>query len=141
MTFIPRAIWPSKPVITSEGASLHQLYFNDPSQVSSSLAPTYSAEAYWNGGIKFVILISVLIGVSLGLFTYFSFMAMNGRMTAYFFVAFPITMWAFFVESWLVATYLGEFIIFISQLILAHIFLKIGFSACVKFIGKNNKIA
>ena len=140
MTFIPRAVWPSKPVITSNGTFLHQLYFNDPSQVSSSLAPTYSAEAYWNGGIKFVFLISSLIGISIGIFTYFSFMAMNGRMTAYFFVAFPIIVWAFFVESWLVSTYLGEFIIFLAQLLLAQIFLKLGLPACVKLIGKNNKI-
>jgi len=129
LTFIPRILWPEKPIITNFGAELHKKYFNDPSQIYSSIAPTYSAEAYWNYGPLGVVLVSVLLGLVLGWLTHYSFLALLGVRPEYFIIAFPATIWACFVESWLVSTYLGEFLIFVFMLFVSrallnyHVFL------------------
>jgi hypothetical protein len=124
VTFVPRIFWPQKPVITQPGGELHKQYFNDPNQVSSSLAPTYSAEAYWNFGPAGVVVISALIGLAIGWLTHYSFLAVSGARPEYFIVAFSVAIWACFVESWLVSGYLGEFVIFVVILMIAHIVTK-----------------
>ncbi len=124
VTFIPRMLWPQKPVITQPGGELHKKYYNDPSQTSSALAPTYSAEAYWNYGVSGVVLVSVLLGLAIGWLTRYSFLAVSGARPEYFFIAFPVAIWACFVESWLVSGYLGEFVIFVVILIIARILMK-----------------
>lgn len=124
VTFVPRILWPQKPVITQPGSELHKKYFNDPSQVSSSMAPTYSAEAYWNHGPAGVVLVSVLLGLAIGWLTHYSFLAVTGVRPEYFIVALPAAIWACFVESWLVSGYLGEFVIFAVVLIIARTLMK-----------------
>ena len=114
---IPRIFWPGKPIITRFGPELHKQYYKDPSQVTSSLAPTYSAEAYWNYGPLGVVMVSVLLGLGFGWLTRCSQYAVAGLDPAYFLIAFPVAIWASFVESWVVATYLGEFIIFVVLLL------------------------
>lgn len=124
-TFIPRVFWPEKPIISRHGPELHKQYFNDPAQIGSSLAPSYSAEAYWNYGPLGVVVVSLLLGLAIGWLTRCSQRAMMGLDPAYFIIAFPVLFWACFVESWIVATYLGEFIIFIVLLLVMR--LAIGF--------------
>ena len=124
VTFVPRILWPQKPVITQLGSELHKRYFNDPNQVSSSLAPTYSAEAYWNLGPAGVVLVSVMMGLAIGWLTHYSFLAVSGVRTEYFVVAFSAAIWACFVESWLVSGYLGEFVIFVVVLFSVRILIR-----------------
>jgi len=111
--FIPRLFWPEKPIITRWGQELYRKYFKHYGATSSSLAPTYSAEAYWNYGPVGVVLVSIYLGLALGWFTRCSQLAMRGRDPAFFLIAAPVAFWACFVEAWVVATYLGEFIIFV----------------------------
>lgn len=123
---VPRALWPEKPIITRFGTELNVQYYHvpgQPLQTSSSAAPTYSAEAYWNHGPSGVVLISVLLGLGIGWFTRCWQLAMAGRDPAFFLIAFPVAIWASFVESWVVATYFGEFIIFVVILFLARTFI------------------
>lgn len=124
VTFIPRMLWPEKPIITNLGVELNAQYFNDPEQVTSALAPTYSAEAYWNYGLAGVALVSVILGLAIGWLTRYSFLAISGARTEYFIIAFPVAIWACFVESWLVSSYLGEFVIFVVILIIARVMIK-----------------
>lgn len=124
VTFIPRIFWPQKPIVTNLGGELHMKYYNDPSQTSSSLAPTYSAEAYWNYGSLGVVLVSILLGLAIGWLTHYSFLAVYGVRSEYFIIAFPVVIWACFVESWLVSSYLGEFLIFVVLLFIARAFLE-----------------
>jgi hypothetical protein len=121
MTFIPRVLWPQKPVITNLGGELNAKYYNDPRQAGSAMAPTYSAEAYWNYGSSGVVLVSVLLGLAIGWLTHYSFLAVSGERPEYFLIAFPVAIWACFVESWLVSSYLGEFMIFVVILLIARI--------------------
>lgn len=124
VTFIPRMLWPQKPIITNLGGELNAKYYNDPRQVISAMAPTYSAEAYWNYGPSGVVLVSVLLGLAIGWLTHYSFLAVSGTRPEYFIIAFPVAVWACFVESWLVSSYLGEFVVFVSILIIARILMK-----------------
>ncbi len=117
---IPRVLWPEKPILTRFGRELNEQYYYVPgasTQNSSSTAPTYSAEAYWNYGPMGVVIVSILLGLALGWLTRHWQLAMVGRDPAFLFIAFPVAIWASFVESWVVATYLGEFIIFVVVLL------------------------
>lgn len=124
VTFIPRMVWPQKPIITNLGLELHMKYYNDPNQTNSALAPTFSAEAYWNYGPLGVTLVSILLGLAIGWLTRYSFLAVYGTRPEYFIIAFPAVIWACFVESWLVSSYLGEFLILAVVLLIARLCLK-----------------
>ena len=63
---------------------------------------------------------SILLGLAIGWLTRHWQLAMAGRDPAFLFIAFPVAIWASFVESWVVATYLGEFIIFVVVLFLVR---------------------
>jgi len=124
VTFIPRIVWPQKPITTNLGAELHMKYYNAPNQIYSALAPTYSAEAYWNYGPLGVLLVSILLGLAIGWLTQYSFLAVYGIRSEYFIIAFPALIWACFVESWIVSSYLGEFVIFLVILLIARALLE-----------------
>ena len=120
---IPRVLWPEKPIITRFGVELNAQYYYIPgtrAQTTSSTAPTYSAEAYWNYGLPGVVIVSILLGLVTGWFTRCWQYAMVGRDPIFFLIAFPVAIWVSFVESWVVATYLGEFIIFVVILLSAR---------------------
>lgn len=122
---IPRVLWPEKPIITRFGVELNTQYYFYPGggiQTSSSIAPTYSGEAYWNYGVSGVVLASILLGLGIGWFTRCWQSAMVGSDPVFFLIAYPVAIWVSFVESWLVATYLGEFIIFVVILLSARAF-------------------
>lgn len=121
VAFIPRIIWPEKPIVTRPGGELNAKYYNDPNQSRSSMAPTYSAEAYWNYGPAGVVIVSVLLGAALGWLTRYSLAAIAGVRPEYFIIAFPAAIWACFVESWVVSGYLGAFIILVVILMLARL--------------------
>lgn len=122
--FIPRMIWPEKPTLTRLGPELSARYYYVPgelnSQTSSAAAPSYSGEAYWNYGVPGVVLVSILLGGGIGWLTRCWQRAIAGRDPVYFLIAFPVVIWVSFVESWVVATYLGEFIIFVVILLLGR---------------------
>ncbi len=123
MVVIPRVLWSEKPVVTRPDVELNTQYYSRPgwaTQTTSSIAPTYSAEAYWNYGLLGVLLVSTLLGLALGWFTRCWQHAIAGRDYAFLLIAFPVALWAGFVESWVVATYFGEFIIFVVILFAAR---------------------
>lgn len=76
--------------MTNLGVGPNAKYFNDPNQVTSALAPTYSAESCWNHGLKGVALVSVLLGLAIGWLTSYSFQAVSGARPKYFLITFPV---------------------------------------------------
>lgn len=54
---IPRLFWPDKPMITRLGAEYEQCWMT--ADATSALAPTCSAEAYWNHGWPRVFVVGV----------------------------------------------------------------------------------
>ncbi|MDP1955363.1 MAG: hypothetical protein Q8K71_12850 [Polaromonas sp.] len=121
---IPRALWPEKPIVTRFGVQLNEKYYYVPAQtgrqITSATAPSYSGEAYWNYGIAGVVVVSILMGVAIGWLTRCWQAAMLGKDLAFFLIAYPVAIAVSFVESWVVGTYLGEFIIFVVILLFAR---------------------
>lgn len=128
VVFVPRALWPDKPIVTRHGGELNAKYYYYPgqarSQTDTSIAPTYSGEAYWNYGPFGVVFISLLLGLAIGWLTQCWQQAKAGRDPAFLLIAYPVAIWACFVESWLVATCLGEFVIFALILFAARVFFR-----------------
>lgn len=106
---IPRVFWRDKPNITRFGTELDALFYNR--DEDNSLAPTYSAEAYWNGGWFELVLISILLGLELGWFTKKWNSLMHGSSElGIFFFSIPVILSSFWIETWVVATYVGGFL-------------------------------
>jgi len=124
VTFISRIAWPQKAIITNLGGELHMKYYNDPSQINSSLAPTYSEETYWDYGSFGVVLISILLVLAIGWRTQYAFLAVYGVRSEYFIIAFLAAIWTCFLESWHVSSYLGEFLIFVAILFIIRALLE-----------------
>jgi hypothetical protein len=106
---VPRVFWPDKPIITRFGTELHEQFWAI-TDAQSALAPTYSAEAYWNYGGLGVAIVSIVIGLELGWLTRRWHIAAAGKDLAFFVIAFPTALWASFVESWIAASYVGGFV-------------------------------
>lgn len=106
---VPRLFWPDKPIITRFGTELHEQFWAI-ANASSALAPTYTAEAYWNWGALGVLVVSILLGLELGWLTQRWHIAIQGLDPAFFVIAFPAALWASYVESWIAANYIGGFL-------------------------------
>jgi hypothetical protein len=64
--FIPRFLYPDKPIITSAGPILYEKMTG---QVGSSVAPGILMDGYYNSGLLGVVVISILLGLSLSFYT------------------------------------------------------------------------
>ena len=106
---VPRILWPEKPIITRFGGELDSLYKNRANS-TSALAPTFSAEAYWNYGGWGCFVVSILLGLELGWLTRRWFHTMAGRDDAFLLIAFPSAIIGFSVSTWIAASYVGGFI-------------------------------
>jgi hypothetical protein len=73
--FVPRFIWPNKPVITSVGTDL---YTAATGQIGTSISPGLFAEAYWNLGWLGVPVLMIPLGIILAVFSRYS-LAMMGH--------------------------------------------------------------
>ena len=132
--FIPRVIWPDKPIMTNIAVDLHRMYYNDQSQTSAA-APTFSGEAYWNYGWSGVAIVSFFIGLVIGVFDCMCRWSLTGHFPEYYIIAIPAFIWAAFVESWLIISYLGQFVIIIALLALCLVVTKLVKVTRSKFIS------
>lgn len=57
--FIPRLLWPEKPITSDVAREMTDIVFG---YRSSALAPSFNGDAYWNGGWTMVLLVSLYIG-------------------------------------------------------------------------------
>lgn len=108
---IPRVFWSDKPDVTRFGHELYGLV-NNTSEAHSALAPTYTAEAYWNGGWLTLLSVSLMIGLELGWLTRKWLLLASGRSqnVGILVMAIPTALLAFWVESWIAAAYIGGFL-------------------------------
>lgn len=111
VALIPRALWADKPNVTRFGGDLYGA-INHTTAVSSALAPTYSAEAYWNYGWLGVIIVSIIVGLQLGWLTQ-KWLDLAGGIDngpGILVMSIPVALHGFWVETWGVATYVGGFV-------------------------------
>jgi len=107
---IPRILWPEKPIMTDSGGELNSQYYGGGTGTElSAIAPTYTAEAYWNYGVIGVLLISIYLGVIIGWFTNLAYRFLNNNEPVYLLIAFPAILTFAHLESWIVSTFIGGF--------------------------------
>ena len=53
---------------------------------------------------------SILLGLELGWFTRRWQIATSGSDSAFFLIAFPVSLWAAYIETWIAASYIGGFL-------------------------------
>lgn len=124
--FIPRLFWNEKPDVSRFGKILYSEMYNVPdlNDVKSNVAPTFNAESYWNYGFTGVLIASLVFGLIIGFTNLIWKKAMSGQFDSYFLFAMHIALWAMYIESWFVATILGEILIILSMMGLMHFGLK-----------------
>jgi hypothetical protein len=105
---IPRVLWEDKPNVTRFGRELHGEFWLDPDP-QSALAPTYTAEAYWNFGVLGLVLVSVLIGAEIAWATRCWGRTLQGEDPVFLAVAVPMALLFGFVETWIAPSYIGGF--------------------------------
>ena len=109
--FIPRLLWPDKPITTDVARDFNERVFGTR---TSSLAPSFNADAYWNGGWPLVFATIIFIGCLFAVLSHFSI----SRITIGDFRALPIIIWGVnlgrFVESFFAPTFLGGSVIMIA---------------------------
>jgi hypothetical protein len=118
IVWIPRIIYPDKPIITDVGRELsYAANGNYDSSSSAGLAP----EAYWNGGWPLSISIAIFLGLVFGLWTIYSYEVIQRKAWHLFFVVLFGMRMALRVDGAFVSDILGP----IALVVLAHIALEL----------------
>ncbi|HEX4199632.1 MAG TPA: hypothetical protein VHZ26_19505 [Caulobacteraceae bacterium] len=108
---VPRVLWADKPDVTRFGRELYGLV-EGTSDPHSALAPTYTAEAYWNGGWVALVVVSIIVGLELGWLTRKWLLLSSGasRDIGILIMAIPAALFGVLVEAWIGGTYIGGFL-------------------------------
>jgi hypothetical protein len=104
---IPRVIWPGKPDISHYGLDLDAAMTDR--KTTTFLGPTFTAEAYWNGGWLYVLLVSIFLGLEVGWFTHKwnRFRDEGLSQVGSLIFAVPIIANITLLETWFALTYVG----------------------------------
>ena len=108
---MPRILWPDKPNVTRFGPELYSIVFNNPD-------PSSALSAYLHGGgllelrLAGCLAVSVLLGLELGWLSRRWFEFVNGTKPGMGILIFtvPAALFAFWVETWIAASYVGGFV-------------------------------
>ena len=111
VALVPRILWADKPNVTRFGGELYG-EVNRTTDTRSQLAPTYSAEAFWNYGWFGVVGVSAVIGLQMGWFSRRWLNLVSGRRSGpgILVLSIPVALTAFGVEQWIAASYVGGFV-------------------------------
>jgi len=114
--FVPRVFWSAKPNVTRFGSELNGDFYYETGkgfkQTSSSLAPSFNGEAYWNFGYSGVVAVSFLLGIMLLYFSFEASQFFSGKTLGYLVILYQVVLWSANVEAWFVGSFLGEFVIY-----------------------------
>ena len=102
--FIPRALWPDKPIITKLGTDLNDDIYGSE---ASSIAPGHSSEAYWNFGWFGIVPYMAVLALILAFFTRFSLVVMSDKNWLYLPVVFIGVQLGLRVDGFFVSDTLG----------------------------------
>jgi hypothetical protein len=110
-TFIPRFLWPDKPIITQIGVDFN--FAATGSQTSSS-APGLFADAYWNFGWSGVALLMVPLGAIFGYISVFALNVLTLRRWIYFPLVFMGMKMGLRTDGFIVADIVGTVVLMIA---------------------------
>jgi hypothetical protein len=118
IVWIPRIIYPQKPIITDVG---RELSYAANGNYNSSSSAGLAAEAYWNGGWLLLISIAIFLALVFGLWTIYSYEVIQRKAWHLFFIVLIGMRMALRVDGAFVSDILGP----IALVILAHIALEL----------------
>lgn len=118
VVWIPRIIYPEKPIITDVG---RELSYAANGNYNSSSSAGLAAEAYWNGGWLLSISIAILLALIFGLWTIYSYEVIQRKAWHLFFIVLIGMRMALRVDGAFVSDIMGP----IALVILAHIALEL----------------
>lgn len=113
--YIPRVVWPGKPIMTP-GAAFNDLALGNP---QSQSAPGAMAEAYWNGGWPYVVLAAVFIGALFGGFSRYLLPAISAGDARWVPAASVMMITARGPDMWFVANFVGSLSYTVLMLVVA----------------------
>jgi hypothetical protein len=102
-TFVPRFLWPQKPVFKSGG----EFNFLVTGSWTSFSAPGIFAEAYWNGGWIAVLVTCVFVGILMAAATRYSIMKIRAMDLLFLPIVFFLMNIGLRPDDWFVTTYVG----------------------------------
>lgn len=118
VVWIPRIIYPQKPIITDVG---RELSYAANGNYNSSSSAGLAAEAYWNGGWLLTISIAIFLALVFGLWTIYSYEVIQRKAWHLFFIVLIGMRMAIRVDGAFVSDILGP----IALVVLAHIALEL----------------
>ena len=118
IVWIPRIIYPTKPIITDVG---RELSYAANGNYNSSSSAGIAAEAYWNGGWVLSMGIAIFLALVFGLWTIYSYEIIQRKAWHLFFIVLIGMRMALRVDGAFVSDILGP----IALVILAHIALEL----------------
>lgn len=104
IVFIPRLVWPDKPLVNRAGVALNIEVFGSD---TSSLAATIYGEAYWNGGWPMVVVITTFISAVFYIFGMYSINFMRFPDYRWLPVGMMGILYGLSVECWFVSIFVG----------------------------------
>jgi hypothetical protein len=102
--FIPRALWPDKPIITKVANDFNESATGNAASASS---PGLFAEAYWNFGWLGVVLLMTLLGVVLALLSRYALYVIHSGLWLFFPVVLQAMRIGFRTDGYFVADIVG----------------------------------
>jgi hypothetical protein len=102
-TFVPRFLWPQKPIFKTGG----QFNFLVTGSWTSFSAPGIFAEAYWNGGWLGVLVTCVFVGILMAGATRYSTMKVGTMDLLFLPIVFFLMKVGLRPDDWFVTTYIG----------------------------------
>lgn len=118
-TFVPRALWPDKPVIDF-GKDFNQLILDNP---DSQTGVGIFGEAYWNGGWILVLLTGIVVGLEFAVFTRLALKEMAGTNFRWLPCAFIGVYMGLRPDDWFVTIYVGQAVICAAYFVVVKWFL------------------
>jgi hypothetical protein len=118
IVWIPRVIYPNKPIITDVG---REMSFAANGNYNSSSSAGFAAEAYWNGGWLATVGIAIFLALVFGLWSMYSYEVIQRKAWHLFFIVLIGMRMALRVDGAFVSDILGP----IALVILAHIALEL----------------
>jgi len=118
IVWIPRIIFPEKPIITDVG---RELSYAANGNYNSSSSAGLAAEAYWNGGWLYTIAVAIFLALVFGLWTIYSYEVIQRKAWHLFFIVLIGMRMAIRVDGAFVSDIVGP----IALVVLAHIALEL----------------
>lgn len=115
--FIPRLLWPDKPIMTLQGVEFTELIFG---HRSSHTGLGLFGELYWNGGYWYIFLFSIYVGLCYTVTTFLALNFLEKRLWFYMpLVLFGIRL-GFESRAWFAPTFIGFIPIYLGTLALMY---------------------